>query len=332
MPWKHRPVQGPPQCVPCSLKSLCPVGLGKIFGRELQPRCWCGYRKWVATDVKTRHLRIVWNLHVPWPMAAGIGEAFSKPFLASVFASRPSCLYLNWRQKVYPKLKPFLASDFSLLAGSLAPCTMHKATNIFVETLYSVFACACKQAELIGLPPVNWTTDRLRYICFCFWDARRTQGGYWNWSAILETFCEADCGVGIRCNGCGPMNASVAGIYCFGSLFWEALGNLAPKILKLVSGQVAVIFTFQWQWYFPAGPAVADALVCLSFGVARLPAPGLFEFCLRWLVAAWQPSRIGNDCVWVFAWCHSSSHLQILVIHDGLNVLSLRPSAEWPDD
>ena len=177
MPWKHRPVQGPPQCVPCSLKSLCPVGLGKIFGRELQPRCWCGYRKWVATDVKTRHLRIVWNLHVPWPMAAGIGEAFSKPFLASVFASRPSCLYLNWRQKVYPKLKPFLASDFSLLAGSLAPCTMHKATNIFVETLYSVFACACKQAELIGLPPVNWTTDRLRYICFCFWDARRTQGG-----------------------------------------------------------------------------------------------------------------------------------------------------------
>ena len=29
---------------------------------------------------------------------------------------------------------------------------MHKATNIFVETLYSVFAFAYKQAELIGLP------------------------------------------------------------------------------------------------------------------------------------------------------------------------------------
>ena len=42
--------------------------------------------------------------------------------------------------------------------------------------------------------------------------------GYWNWSTIWETFCEADCGVGIRCNGSGPVNASVAGIY-FGSLF-----------------------------------------------------------------------------------------------------------------
>ena len=69
----------------------------------------------------------------------------------------------------------------------------------------------------------------------------------------------------------------------------RGLRNLAPKILKLVSGQVAVIFTFQghvgrllevlagcfWVWYFPA---VADALVCLSSGVA---ASGLFEFCLR---------------------------------------------------
>ena len=74
-------------------------------------------------------------------------------------------------------------------------------------------------------------------------------------------------------------------IGCRHLLFWEfvlrGLRNLAPKILKLVSGQVAVIFTFQWQWYFPAGPAVADALVCLSFGAARLPAPGLFEVCLR---------------------------------------------------
>ena len=139
-------------------------------------------------------------------------------------------------------------------------------------------------------------------------------------------------------------------IGCWHLLFWEfvlrGLRNLAPKILKLVSGQVAVIFTFQWHvgrllevlagcfwvWYFPAGPAVADALVCLSFGAARLPAPGLFEFCLRWLVAAWHPSRIGNDCVWVFAWCHSSCHLQIRVIHDDLNVLSLRLSAEWSDD
>ena len=112
--------------------------------------------------------------------------------------------------------KKKLASDLSLLGWLLG-------TNIFVETLYSVFACTYQQAELIGLPPPSWTTDRLRYVCF--WDAGRTQGGYWNWSTILETFCEADCGVGIRCNGCGPMNASVAGIYCFGSLFWKALGT-----------------------------------------------------------------------------------------------------------
>ena len=72
----------------------------------------------------------------------------------------------------------------------------------------------------------------------------------------------------------------------------RGLRNSAPKILKLVSGQVAVIFTFQWHvgrllevlagcfwvWYFPAGPTVADALVCLSFGAA---ASRLFEFCLR---------------------------------------------------
>ena len=32
-------------------------------------------------------------------------------------------------------------------------------------------------------------------------DLTDVQGGYWNWSAILEMFCEADCGVGILCNG-----------------------------------------------------------------------------------------------------------------------------------
>ena len=166
-------------------------------------------------------------------------------------------------------------------AGSLAPCMMHEGANTFVETLYSFFACAYKQAEMIELLPANWTTDRLRYVCF--WDARRTQGGYWNWSAILETFCEADCGVGIWCNGFGPLNASVAGICSFGSFVLRGLRNLGPKILKLVSGQVAVIFAFQWHvgrllevlagclwvWYFLAGPAVADALVCLSFRVAH---------------------------------------------------------------
>ena len=298
-------------------------------------------------------------------MAAGIGEAFSKPFLASVFASRPSCLYLNRRQKVYPKLKPFLASDFSLLGWFLG-------TNIFVETLYSVFACTYKQAELIGLfpsqlnhrqasicmllrcskntggvlmnkvhqyfcwdvifevfglrhtskciqnwshfwlqislcwagslapifllrryipflpahtskqnwldfSPANWTTDRLRYVCF--WDARRTQGGYWNWSTILETFCEADCGVGIRCNGCGPMNASVAGIYCFGSLFWEALGTKRPRFWSLCqvrllwfshsNGMWGVCLRF-WQDVFGCGIFLPAQLLLTPWSVWAL--------------------------------------------------------------
>ena len=110
----------------------------------------------------------IWNLHVPWPMAAGIGEAFSKPFLASVFASRPSCLYLNRRQKVYPKLKPFLASDFSLLGWFLG-------TNIFVETLYSVFACTYKQAELIGLFP-SQLNHRQASICMLLRCSKNTGG------------------------------------------------------------------------------------------------------------------------------------------------------------
>ena len=270
-------------------------------------------------------------------MVAGIGEAFSKPFLASVFASRPSCLYLNRRQKVYPKLKPFLASDFSLLGWFLG-------TNIFVETLYSVFACTYKQAELIGLFP-SQLNHRQASICMLLRCSKNTGGVLElvrNFTDVLRSWLWRRNPVqwlwSYECIGCRHL------------LFWEfvlrGLRNLAPKILKLVSGQVAVIFTFQWHvgrllevlagcfwvWYFPAGPAVADALVCLSFGVARLPAPGLFEVCLRWLVAAWQPSRIGNDCVWVFAWCHSSCHLQIRVIHDDLNVLSLRLSAEWSDD
>ena len=156
---------------------------------------------------------------------------------------------------------------------------MHKATNIFVETLYSVFACAYKQEELIiGLPPANWTTDRLPYVCF--WDARRTQGGYWNWSAILQTFCEADCGVGIRCNGCGHEC-----IGCRHLLFWEfvlrGLRNLAPKILKLVSGQVAVIFTFQWH----VGRMFLG--VVFSCRPSCCWRPGLFELWRGTLARTW---------------------------------------------
>ena len=238
-------------------------------------------------------------------MAAGIGEAFSKPFLASVFASRPSCLYLNWRQKVYPKLKPFLASDFSLLGCFLGTLYDAQGDQYFCWDVIFSF-CLRIQARRTD----NWTSPsqlnhRQASICMLLRCSKNTGGVLElvrNFTDVLRSWLWRRNPVqwlwSYECIGCRHL------------LFWEfvlrGLRNLAPKILKLVSGQVAVIFTFQWHvgrllevlagcfwvWYFPAGPAVADALVCLSFGVARLPAPVLFEVCLRWLVAAWHPSRI----------------------------------------
>ena len=156
-------------------------------------------------------------------MAAGIGEVF-RPFLEFGFCFPSFLSVLKLTPKSVSKIETIFG--FRFLFAGLFPWHPVRCTRrpIFLLRRYIQFLPAhTSKKNWFGLPPANWTTDRLPYVCF--WDARRTQGGYWNWSAILETFCEADCGVGIRCNGCGPMNASVAGIYCFGSLFWEALGT-----------------------------------------------------------------------------------------------------------
>ena len=77
-------------CALCCLKSLCfscCVSSGKTWSRELQPEC-CGQWKSVESDVKTYHLKELRGSNFPWPER--FGEAFSKLFLASLFAPRPS--------------------------------------------------------------------------------------------------------------------------------------------------------------------------------------------------------------------------------------------------
>ena len=77
-------------CTLCCLKSLCfscCVSSGKTWSRELQPEC-CGQWKSVESDVKTYHLKELRGNNFPWPER--FGEAFSKLFLASLFAPRPS--------------------------------------------------------------------------------------------------------------------------------------------------------------------------------------------------------------------------------------------------
>ena len=116
--WKHRPVHGPPQCVPCSLTSLCPVGLGKNF--------WLG----IAAAVLLRVMEFGWNwcedssancVESSCSMVHGGGNRGS--FFEAIFGFGfcfPSFLsVLTLTPKSDPKLKPFLASDFSLLGWSL---------------------------------------------------------------------------------------------------------------------------------------------------------------------------------------------------------------------
>ena len=184
------------------------------------------------------------------------GFGFCFPSFLSVFKQTP---------KSVSKIEAILASDFSLLGWFLG-------TNIFVETLYSVFACTYKQAELIGLFP-SQLNHRQASICMLLRCSKNT-GGYWNWSTILETFCEADCGVGIRCNGCGPMNASVAGVYCFGSLFWEALGTKRPSQVRLLwfshsNGMWGVCLRF-WQDVFGCGIFLPAQLLLTPWSVWAL--------------------------------------------------------------
>ena len=111
-------------------------------------------------------------------MAHGGGNrrGFSKPFLASVFASRPSCLYLNWRQKAYPKLKPFLASDFSLLGCFLGTLYDAQGDQYFCWDVIFSF-CLRIQARRTD----NWTSPsqlnhRQASICMLLRCSKNTGG------------------------------------------------------------------------------------------------------------------------------------------------------------
>ena len=109
--------------------------------------------------------------------------------------------------------------------------------------------------EWTELPPGNWTTDKLWYVCF--WDSRGTQGGYWNWSAILEMFCEGDCGVGILCNGLLQALILVFGcsawVWYFLAILLSAKQSGSccwrPGLFELSHGTLARIWGF---WILPS--------------------------------------------------------------------------------
>lgn len=182
-------------CTLCCLKSLCfscCVSSGKTWSRELQLEC-CGQWKSVESDVKTPHLLELCGNNFPWPES--FGEAFRSYFWLRFLLSILLIFNYNDAKKCSPNWSRFWLQIFLCWAGSLAPRTRHKVTATCVETLYSAFARAYKQGGMDGTS-ARQLNHRQAVICV-FPRFLKTQGGYWNWSAILETFCEADCGVGI---------------------------------------------------------------------------------------------------------------------------------------
>lgn len=138
---------------------------------------------------------IVWKY---FSMAGEIRGSFFEAIFGLAFCS-PSFLYvITTMQKSAAKIEAIFGFRFFL--PGLVPWRPVQGTRwplLVLRHYIQLLLAHTNKEEWMELPPGNWTTDRLWYVCF--WDSRGTQGGYWNWSAILETFCEADCGVGIWC-------------------------------------------------------------------------------------------------------------------------------------
>ncbi len=77
---------------------------------------------------------------------------------------------------MYPKLKPFLASDFSVPCAGLVPWRRARRTRwplLWLRRYIQLPPAHTNKQKWVEPPPANWMTDRLRYACF--WHAQGTR-------------------------------------------------------------------------------------------------------------------------------------------------------------
>ena len=168
--WDSR---GTTVCTLCCLKSLCfscCVSSGKTWSRELQPEC-CG--QW-------KSVRVTWRPTI-WRNCAEVifhGRRDSGKLFRSYFWLRfcsPSFLYvITMMQKSVAKIEAIFG--FRFFFAGLVPwhCVQGTRWPLLVLRHYIQLLLAhTNKEEWTELPPGNWTTDKLWYVCF--WDSRGTQ-------------------------------------------------------------------------------------------------------------------------------------------------------------